>query len=379
MKTIVWFTGNATTAATVRMIAALKRYAQGQGWQLLVLPKPRGDAAMRTELAFWKPDGVVTDPSYDPAVFGALPVVIMSSRPASYRGRAVFIEHDARSTTACAAEELLALGYANFGYVGAQGNKVWSRERADEFCRILARHGHTCSLCTSPETDRLDPLRFQKRLRRFLQELRKPCALLAAHDQAGQYVIYAANALGLAVPDEIAVCSIDNDESICLNTSPTLTSVLIDFARAGEMAGAAFAAMFAGRSAKTLVRTYGAATVLRRGSTARLVRRDAAAVQAQEFIRREVARGITAAEVARGFDCTPRMAQLRFRRATGHSIMEEILAARTEAAQQLLRDTSLPLDAVAQLSGWRTLRNFQHHFTRAVGRSPGQWRAAQLA
>lgn len=379
MKTIVWFTGNAAAAATVRMIAALRRHAQERGWRLLVLPNPRGDAAMRAEIAFWKPDGVVTDPSYDPADFGSLPVVIMSSRPSAYRGHAVFIEHDARSTTACAARELLALGYGNFGYVGAQGNKIWSRERADEFCRILARHGHTCSLCTSPETDRLDPLRFQKRLRRFIQELRKPCAILAAHDQVGQYVIYTADAMGLSIPDEIAVCSIDNDEGICLNTSPTLTSVLIDFARAGEMAGAAFAAMFAGRSTESLTRAYGAATVLRRGSTAGLVRRDASVVRAQEFIRREVARGITAAEVARLFDCTPRMAQLRFKRATGRTIMEEILAARTEAAQQLLRDGGLPLDAVAQLSGWRTLRNFQHHFAKAVGRSPGQWKAAQLA
>lgn len=377
MKTIIWFTGNSAAAANSKMIAALQRHAQTRGWQLLVLPNPRNDAAMRAELAFWKPDGVVTDPSYDPSVFGTLPVVIMSSRPAGYRGNAVFIEHDARRTTACAAEELLALGYRNFAYVGAIGDRFWSRERATEFKRILQTRGFTCSDCVSPATDRTDPLRFQKRLRQFLAMLPRPCALLAAHDQVGQYVIYAANTLGIAMPDDLAVCSIDNDESICLNTSPTLSSVLIDFTRAGEMAGEAFAALFAGKPAESLTRSYGPATVIRRGSTAELQRRDATVVHAQEFIRREVARGITAAEVTSLFACTPRMAQMRFKRATGRAIMEEILAARTETAQKLMRSGDLPLDAVAQLSGWRSLRNFQHHFTKATGLSPTQWKERQ--
>ena len=373
MRTLIWFTGSTATAANSRMITALMRYAQARDWQLLVLPNPHNDAAMRAELAFWHPDGVVTDPSYDPSVFGSIPVIIMSSRPPGYCGSAVFIEHDAVRTTAAASEELLSLGYQHFAYVGALGDKVWSRERASVFQSLLQKHGFTCSTCTSPVSDKTDPLRFQKRLRQFLSDLPRPCALLAAHDQVGQYVIYAANALGISIPDDVAVCSIDNDENVCLNTSPTLTSVLTDYERAGTMAGEAFTRIFDGD--KVCDSAYGPVSVIRRGSTADLSCRDFTVVHARELIRREATNGLSASAVAALFACTPRMAQLRFKQVTGHTIMDEILETRTEKAKRLMLDKDLTMEAVAQLSGWRSLRNFQHHFTRATGLPPGRWKA----
>lgn len=374
MKMIIWFTTNEASASNSKMIAGIKRFAAQHDWQIQVLPKPRSDAAMRAELAFWQPDGVVADASYTPEVFGGLPVVIMSSRPKGYRGKAVFIEHDAVRTTAAAAEELFSLEYRSFAFVGALGEQSWSDEREDAFRKILRRRGCTCLSCPSPRTDRTDPLRFQKRLRGFLAALPKPCALLAAHDQVGQYVLYAANALGLAIPHDLAICSIDNDEGICLTTTPTLTSVLIGFEEAGRMAGETFAALFSGIAPERLGRTYGPMTTIRRGSTADLIRRDALVVRAREFIRREVTRGVSAQDVAALFPCSPRMAQLRFRRATGHSIIVEILDARTKEAERLMLSSELSFDAIAQLSGWRSLRNFHHHLRKVTGCTPGQWK-----
>ena len=37
----------------------------------------------------------------------------------------------------------------------------------------------------------------------------------------------------------------------------------------------------------------------------------------------------------------------------------------------------VPLEAVARLSGWGTLRNFQLHFTRRTGVAPHEWRVRQ--
>ena len=57
--------------------------------------------------------------------------------------------------------------------------------------------------------------------------------------------------------------------------------------------------------------------------------------------------------------------------------MDEILDARLAEAQRLLLQGDVPLEAVARLSGWGTLRNFQLHFTRRTGVAPHEWRVRQ--
>ena len=177
------------------------------------------------------------------------------------------------------------------------------------------------------------------------------------------------------MPDELAVCAIDNNTDICLSAEPTLSSVFIDFEHVGVMAGEAFARIFETGAAPDA--TYRPTAFIRRGSTLPLARRDACIERAREFIRREAARGISAADVTTHVGLSPRAAQLRFRKATGHTIMDEILAARLDESRRLLLQGDVPLEAVARLSGWGTLRNFQLHFTQRTGVAPHEWRVRQ--
>lgn len=374
MKTIIWFFGT-SNFASIRMFAGLKRYATPLGWRVMSLPRPPTNKAMVESLAFWKPDGVIADPSYDPQCFGETAVVLAASRPEGYRGNAVFIRDNAKSITDMALEHLFSLGYRNFAFVNAFGDKYWSRERAASFTLSLHQRGYTCDVCPSRDRDRLDPLGFHKRLRRFLSNLPKPCAVLAAHDPVGRDVLYAAEALGLRVPEDLAVCGIDNNPDVCLATTPTLSSVFIDFEHVGMLVGEAFDRIFKSGSAPD--RTYRPSTLIRRGSTAPLSRTDVAVARAREFIRRTVAQGITAADVIAEIGLSTRVAQLRFKKATGNTIMREILSARIEESQRLLLQGNVPIEAVARLSGWGTLRNFQSVFTREVGLPPNAWRELQ--
>ncbi len=371
MKTVIWFFGTGNFAST-HMFRGLMRFGASRGWRVLALPRPRGDASMKAMLKFWKPDGIIADIHYSPESFGSTAVVIMAKRPQKYRGSATFIQNPTEETVRLAVNELQDLGYANFAFVNAVGDKDWSRSREICFRKMLTSRRLPCASCESPRSDHSNPLRFQKRLRRFLACLPKPCAVLAAHDSVGRDVIYAVNALGLDIPGEIAVCGIDNDTDICLETTPTLTSVANDFEAAGRMAGEAFEELFNGHAVPDGV--HKPSVVIRRGSTSRLLVRDLSVLRAQEMIRREVAKGINASDVAKTFNCTQRMAQLRFKAATGHSIMKEIISARLDEARRIVTDNDLTDDAVAQLSGWGTLRNFQHHILQTTGMSLHEWR-----
>ena len=168
----------------------------------------------------------------------------------------------------------------------------------------------------------------------------------------------------------------DNDTETCLHTSPTLTSVEPDFYGGGFLAGELIVRLAGKRADVPRVATFGALRVRRRESTSPAVVRDSLARKALACIAERAASGLTAAEVAGLFKCSRRSAEMRFRRATGASILEAILAERVETAKALLRRPDLKLEAVAALSGWKTYSVFRRHFTAACGLPPSDWRAS---
>jgi len=73
----------------------------------------------------------------------------------------------------------------------------------------------------------------QKRLTRWLLGLPKPVAILAADDARARQVLETCQLAGLNVPGDIALLGVDNDELVCENTSPTLSSIQPDFDAGG--------------------------------------------------------------------------------------------------------------------------------------------------
>ena len=76
-------------------------------------------------------------------------------------------------------------------------------------------------------------------------------------------------------------------------------------------------------------------------------RGDNAVERALEFIRRNASAGVHAADVIAMMGLARRSAEMRFRRATGISIQEAILAERVETAKALMRRPGLKLEAIA--------------------------------
>ena len=154
-----------------------------------------------------------------------------------------------------------------------------------------------------------------------------------------------------------------------------LDSKLLIFA-GGFLAGELLVRLAAKDPDVPRVSTFGALRVRRRESTSPAVVRDSLARKALSCIAARAASGLAAADVVRLFDCSRRSAEMRFRRATGMSIQEAILAERIETAKALMRRPGLKLEAIAPLSGWKTYSVFRRRFTAACGLPPSNWRAA---
>ncbi len=376
-RTILYFQGLRCEADRLN-IAGLTAAAHAHGWTVQILAMPADVAAIRSLLRLWRPDGVVGDRRFSGMrAFASIPLVVIGSPGGRRPGYARYVANDPGPTVSLAVEELRRLRCPDYAFAGACTDEPWCAEREGAFRAALARYGLDCRSFLPGAREREDSPSRHKALRAWLATLPKPCALLAANDTVGRSVLAAAKALGIRVPDDLAVCAVDNDTETCLHTSPTLTSVEPDFYGGGFLAGELLVRLAARRADVPLVSTFGALRVRRRESTSPAVVRDSLARKALSLIAAKAASGLTAADVVRIFDCSRRSAEMRFRRATGLSILEAILAERVETAKALLRRPDLKLEAVAALSGWKTYSVFRRHFTAVCGLPPSDWRAAR--
>lgn len=62
------------------------------------------------------------------------------------------------------------------------------------------------------------------------------------------------------------------------------------------------------------------------------------------------------------------------KRATGATVGELVRDRRMDEARRLLKETALPVDAVATASGYRDVTHFRRHFRRIHDQTPGRWR-----
>jgi len=273
---------------------------------------------------------------------------------------------DSTQVGAMGADYLLERGHKTFAYVGERLNRNWSVLRGRSFCERVQRAGFECHTY-SPVTEINQIDTDESRLVAWLKELPKPIAVLAAMDTRGHQIIDLCSDLGIRVPEEIAVLGIDNDELICNGSSPSLSSIQRDTENCGFAAAEMLDQLIKGKSRTRKVVRYGAREVVERDSSRRVTHpADPVALKAREFIRINVGAAIGVPDIVKHLNVSRRLAEIRFRSAYGHSILDEIQSVRLERVVRLLKETDLPLTEVCTRCGYQTdvhlRRIFKKHF-----------------
>jgi len=120
---------------------------------------------------------------------------------------------------------------------------------------------------------------------------------------------------------------------------------------------------------------YGPLRLVRRGSTMSSKTIGPQARKAVEYIRRHATeRTILISDIAAIMKCSRRLATLRFREATGSSILEAIQNRRLEEICRLLQDTSLPISIIIQRCGYNSDSFVKRMFIKKTGMTMRRWR-----
>lgn len=276
-----------------------------------------------------------------------------------------------------AAEHLLERGFRHFAYCG-YAQPLWSRNRQRGFRERLQAEGCDC-MCYDDNVAKRTPgiwEKTQESLVRWLAELPRPSGLLASTDLHAQQVLDACRRARLAVPEEIAVIGVDNDDELCRLTNPPLSSVMNNPRKVGFEAARLLGRLMSGEAKLAtieplLIPPLG---VMTRQSTEITAIDDPDLAEALSYIRTHACEGIQAGDVADAIVCSRATLYRRFEKTIGRSPHEEILRVQLERARALLAQTSHSLDEIARMTGFRTASYLSVVFKREIGVRPGEYR-----
>lgn len=325
---------------------------------------------VRKLIDFWRPDACIVesgdDVKYCPAdAFKGVPAVFIDRDPASLPRTAVSVNIDSAAVGAAAAKELMSLRLSNFACVPVSKDVFWGRERTSAFCDALELNGRSCDVFVSHAGD------VAEKMSRWLSGLPRPCGIFVATDRLGAVLLSVIRRIGASVPDDFAVIGVDNDEAICENTSPTMSSVAPDFRRAGEMA-----VRFLLEKPSESRLLFGLKGLVRRASSFRPATITPGLAATMDVIRMHACDGLSAAEAAKSMGVSRRLAERRFLAGTGLTILEAIHRHRLEKARDMVVGTDIPLESIPGLVGWRSSTAFRDCFRSTFGTNMRTMRSA---
>lgn len=272
------------------------------------------------------------------------------------------------------AEHLLDRGFRHFAFCG-YSNQLWVQQRQLGFSETLAAAGFSVSTYLSPWRGlRAYPWeRERDRIAAWLKTLPRPVGILACNDVRGRHVVDACRHVGIAVPEEIAVVGVDNDDVLCLLADPPLSSIVPDCRRIGFAAAEMLDSLMAGKrpSARPLIQPRG---IVVRQSSDVLAIEDRDLSIALRFIRENACHGIKVSQVARQARLSRPVLERRFRHYLKRSPQAEIRLTQIKRIRELLTETDLPLKRIAELAGFQHAEYMHVMFRRMTGQTPGEYR-----
>lgn len=368
------------------LLRGVMRYLQEHGpWSVTFRPRGLSEAPP-TWLASWKGDGILVR-----ADSRRLAKAVAACRVPTIDLRLAFsdlgwpaVGTDNRVIVELAAQHLIDQGFRHFGFCGlpplSRADTPTSEIetlRARSFQDALARSGFTGTFYP-PERCRFTSLdRDQEALAAWLTAQPKPVGILAANDDRGLEVLEACRRAGLAVPDEVGVIGIDNDEMLCGLADPPLSSVDVGVERAGYEAAALLERLMHGAKVPSEPTCLAPQGVVVRRSTEILQVEDPDLKEMIRFIREHACENIRVEEAMAHSELSSSTLQRRFRHFLGRSPKEEVTRLRLERARQLLAESELSVAEVGVRCGFAELKHFSRAFHHRMGITPSRYRQQQ--
>ena len=280
------------------------------------------------------------------------------------RNNTIALTTDNEAIGMLAAEHFRSLGhFASFAYIPDELDRDWSKARGRAFAEAVnLRHVEVYD--HSRET-----------LAAFLSRQEQPVAAFAAWDFMAAKVVRACHEALLAVPSQVSVIGVDDDDLLCESVRPPLSTILVDRVNQGFVAAKTLDAMMKNPSrAPSTNFVCRPLKVVERESTAYLSSGGALVERARRFISANIMSGIGVQDIADAIHVSRRLLDLRFAESGLGSVAGLIRKKRLAAVKQMLKQTSLSDSRIAARCGFKSIGTMRNLFRHVHGMSPRQYR-----
>jgi len=300
----------------------------------------------------------------EPALATGLPLVLLSSQKLDFDTPMVLA--DERRIGWLAGAHLIERGCKHLAYVGMVPHDG-SDLRYAGLVAALADHGMTSPVQRLETTYSNDPTSGTE-LREQVAALPPSTGILAFSDLVALAVLDAAEQLGRAVPRDLAVVGVGNDDLLCAMGHPTLSSVDADASRIGREALALALQLVRDQSIGAAIRRVEPLGVVARGSTSQTaIVRHPLVRAALERLDEQLVEHMSVDQLLNDLVVSRSTLDRAFRKTIGHTAHEEIRRRRLRLARELLLETNLSGVEIASRTGFRHLSNLSAAFKVAYG------------
>lgn len=208
----------------------------------------------------------------------------------------------------------------------------------------------------------------------WLRSLPKPVGILAWGHGHARNLVDCCVVAGIVVPHDVAILSGSNDDLLCNACYPTLSGVLAPLQQIGYRSAQLLDQMMQGRVVSHEPLFLPPTGIRERLSTDTLAVEDSQLVKVVAFMREHAFDSITVEDVLRAVPMGRSTLDRRFYKAFGRSPSDEIRRLRINKARQLLAETDLQMQDIAEVCGFSSYNYLSHTFKQVAGMPPRDYR-----
>ncbi len=355
------------------LIRGVLQFSQSEGtWEFAM--QPSGHPLLdEKETWMWKGNGIITAVGcrdfLDQLVKRAIPTVSVCLKLA--KSPTPRVTSDDTLVGIMGATHLLELPLPSFAFVRLT-DAAYAIEREQGFKSTVQSAGYQCRtyIATSSNSSPLQ----EAQLRQFLENLPKPIGIMVDQDTTAMNLIRICKSMGFRIPCDIAIMGVNNDNTLCEMTRPTLTSIELNNELIGFEAAALLEQMMTGAECTGTDLRIPPLRVVERASTNLQYPGDEALSNALGYIHAQAHKFIKVNDVVRVSRVSRRTLEKRFRDKLGRTIHNEIQHTKLKHAQTLLQNTDWSQRHIAQESGFIETSRLHEAFKRSFGQTPDAYR-----
>jgi LacI family transcriptional regulator len=361
------------------LVKGIVRYTEEhRPWSISFEPRALIDPLPRS-LKHWRGDGIISRVvrKADLATLMATGASVVELNLAPER-----VRPDEDAVARLAVEHFLERGFHDFAFFSTC-HEHWIDRRWHAFELAVKQHGYLChsfdcAALKRPSDKNLQPID-ERSVIRWLCKLPKPCGVFCVNDLYTMRLAAACRTAGIIVPDQIALLGVDNDPVFCGACSPRLSSIDLNSERIGYEAAALLARMMAGEIASPESVCLEPRQLVTRESTDILAIDDAEMAQAVRLIHSHAGQPLQVGQLAEMLGFSRRSFEHHFWRALHRTPKEEILRVQMERVKRFLTTSTIPISQVAKKCGFASLQYFARAFRRQTGMTPLAYRKKHYA